>query len=133
MSEANEFEVGSWKFRLEPLKLKQSQKGLAIVLHAILPAALGAGDGKIDPVAVVEGVDRLPELFDIFAAKATVLWQEQGYMPLAAMADNVFERRPDLFIGFVAECVALEYASFLNGSGATVLEKAASRFSSLTA
>lgn len=130
MSEANEFEISGVKFKLEPLKLKQQQKGLAIVMHAILPAVLG-DEGKIDATAIVQGVERLPELFDIFAAVTKVQWQEQGFVPLAAFADNVFVRRPDLYIAFVAECVACEYAAFLNGSGASVLEQAASRFGSL--
>jgi len=133
MTEANEFEVDGVKFRLEPLKLKQQQKGLAIVAHAILPAILASTNDKIDAVAIVQGIERLPELFDIFAAKTKVIWDGDKPMALDTMADNVFERRPDLFIGYVAECVAIEYAAFLNGRGKSVLDQAASRFGSLLA
>jgi hypothetical protein len=131
MSEADEFAVDGVKFKLEPLKLKQQQKGLAIVMHAILPAVLGSDEGKLDAVAIVKGVERLPELFDIFAAVTKVEWQDKGFVALSTFSDNIFERRPDLFVGYVAECVALEYAAFLSGSGKSVLEAAASRFSSL--
>lgn len=133
MSEANEFEVDGVKFKLEPLKLKQQQKGLAIVMHAILPAVLGTDEGKLDAVAIVKGVERLPELFDIFAAATQVDWQGRGFVPLVNFSDNVFVRRPDLFIAYVAECVAVEYSAFLSGTGRSVLETAASRFSSLLA
>lgn len=133
MSEANEFEIDGVQFKLEPLKLKQQQKGLAIVAHAILPAVLGGEGEKFDPVAIVGGIERLPELFDIFAAKTKVKWQDVGFVELTSFAENVFERRPDLYIAFVAECVATEYAAFLSGRGKSVLEGAANRFASLLA
>lgn len=130
---SNEFQVDGVQFQLEPLKLKQQQKGLAIVMHSILPAILASNDEKIDAAAIVQGVERLPELFDIFAEATKVEWQEKGYVKLLPFADNVFQRRPDLFVGFVAECVAIEYAVFLNGSGKSVLAQAAKRFESLLA
>ncbi len=133
MSSTNEFEIDGTKFQIRPLKLKQQQKGLALVTHAILPAIVGGSDGKMDPVTIAQAVERLPELFDIFAAVAKVDWQGRGYVDLAAFAENVFERRPDLYIAFIAECVATEYSAFLSGSGRTVLEAAANRFASLLA
>ncbi len=131
MSEASEFEIDGVKFKLEPLKLKQQQKGLAIVVHAILPAIMAGTAEKIDVAAIVQGVERLPELFDIFAAASKVEWQGMGYVKLADFQDNVFTRRPDLFIAYVAECVATEYSAFLSANGQSVLARAAKRFESL--
>lgn len=137
MSEANSFEVGGVQFQLEPLKLKQQQKGLTIVAHAILPALMATGAEKVDVTEIVRGIERLPELFDIFAAVTKVNWQandgETRFVPLVAFADNVFSRRADLFVGYVAECLALEYACFLDGSGKSVLTQAEKRFASLLA
>ncbi len=136
MSEATDFEVDGVKFKLEPLKLKQQMKGEALVLGAVLPAMYALGRGAENVTAadigdMLKGFDRLPDLFDIFVGKSKVEWQGKGYVELAGFADNVFERRGDLLVAYVAECVAIEYACFLAERGRNVVSKALEKFASL--
>lgn len=131
MSDPTSFEVGEVKFQLEPLKLKQQMKGELIVAGAILPGIAAFGSGAFTPAAIVDmlkGLERLPELFDLFVAKAKVSWQDKGFVPLEPFAEDVFQRRGDLLLGFVTECIFAEYGSFLDDRGKAVLLKAAARF-----
>jgi hypothetical protein len=135
MSE-NNFSVGDVKFQLEPLKLKQQMKGETIVCGALLPAIVAFGGGALTASAiadVLKGFDRLPELFDLFVSKAKVDFNDKGFVALEPFAENVFARRGDLLLGFVAECVALEYGCFLDERGKNVLLKAAEKFGFLLA
>jgi hypothetical protein len=134
MSEATSFVVGNVQFQLEPLKLKQQMKGETIVCGALLPGIVAFGGGALTAAAiadVLKGFERLPELFDIFVAKAKVNWAEKGFVPLEPFAEDVFKRRGDLLLGFVAECVSIEYGCFLDERGKSVLSKAAEKFGSL--
>ena len=130
--EAAEFSVGDFQFRVAPLKIVKQMRGLAIVSNVILPAIAGSTNG-LSPAgiaAALQGLDSLPELFSLFAEGSKVNWQG-NWVSLATFADNVFARRSDLWVGYLAECIHYEYSSFLDERGASVLAQAASRFASL--
>ncbi len=127
-TEAAEFIVGDFSFKVQALKLKPSQRGLALVAGVLIPAF--AGMATLTPAglqAAIQGLDTLPELYDLFAGVTQVEWQGK-YVSLATFQDNVFSRRMDLMLGYVAECVHAEYSSFLDANGKAVLAQAASRF-----
>lgn len=135
MSNAHEFEVGSLRFTLDPLDLDAQLEGLALVTGAMLPAfvAIGAGMKTTDVADALHGLDKLPKLVSLFMAKAKVDWQGNGFVALKDFKNLVFSRRPDLLLGFVAECVWVEYSAFLSDDGKAILEKAGNRFDFLTA
>jgi hypothetical protein len=131
---SDSFMVGDIQFELSPLKLEQQMAGWGILGSVVLPAIgqLASQDMSKDGIAsVLAGVERLPELLKMFAGACKVQWQSQGMVPLTPFLDNVFSRRSDLVLGFLAECVTIEYASFLDERGKSVLLKAASRFAFL--
>lgn len=129
-----EFVVGEFQFRVLPLKLEKQMRGLAIVSGVLLPAIADAKDG-LTPQGIassLKGLDSLPELFSLFAEVTKVNWQG-NWVGLAAFKDNVFARRADLWLGYLSECVHVEFSSFLDERGQSVLAQAANRYASLLA
>jgi hypothetical protein len=134
MSDVHEFEVSGKKFQLSPLKLEPQMEGLAVVSGALLPAFVAFGNGaQMKPSDVAEalnGLDKLPKLFKLFEASTKVDWNG-AMVPLKDFRDLVFSRRPDMILGYVAECVWAEYSAFLGEAGKSTLSKAANRFAFL--
>lgn len=131
MSEPSTFIVGEFKFKVEPLKLKKQQRGLALVTNVLLPAFAGMAIASTEGIAnALRGLDHLPEIYDLFADVSKVEWNG-NFVPLKTFEDNVFCRRADLMVGYVAECVHAEYSSFLDERGKAVLAQAGSLFASL--
>ena len=129
-----EFVVGDFKFRVNPLKLEKQMRGLTIVTGVLLPAIADAKDG-LTPAGIasaLKGLDSLPELFALFAEQTKVEWQG-NWVKLSTFQDDVFARRADLWMGYIAECVHVEYSSFLDERGKSVMTQAANLFSSLLA
>jgi len=132
MSDVSKFVVGTYEFELAPLPLKQQMKGWSIVGALILPIFVGGGGLSLEGIqGALAGVDRIGDLFDMFAARAKVNWNGSGMVELPAFSDQVFQRRSDLLLAFLAECVAAEYGSFLDERGRTVLTQVERRFDSL--
>lgn len=128
------FKVGEYAFELAPLKVKSAMKGWGIVGSVLLPIFAGEGTFSLQGISgALAGIDRIGELFDLFADVAKVQWQANGMVSVKTFADNVFGRRSDLILGFLAECVLAEYGSFLDETGKAVLSTAGSRFASLLA
>jgi hypothetical protein len=134
---AFEFEVGDRAFKLKPLKLEPQMEGLALVTEALLPAFVAFGNGAnmrpSDVAEALRGVQKLPQFVKLFVEQTEVKWSNDQFVPLKNFQDLVFARRPDLLVGYVAECVWSEYSAFLNESGKAILAKAGSRFNFLTA
>ncbi len=129
-----EFTVGEYQFTLAPLKVKEQMRGWAIVGSVLLPIFAGEGTFSIEGLrGALASMDRIGELFDMFADKSKVMWQTNGMVSVKTFADNVFGRRSDLLVGFLAECVIQEYGSFLDENGKAVLSKVVDRYASLLA
>lgn len=134
MSDPTKFTVGEFAFELAPLKVKQTMRGWSIVGSVLLPMFAGEGTFSLDGIkGALAGMDRIGDLFDMFADAAKVQWQTNGMVSVKTFADNVFARRSDLLVGFLAECILLEYGSFLDESGKSVLSKVGDRYASLLA
>lgn len=131
MSDVVEIQVGERQFRLKPLKLMPQMKGWAIISQVLIPAFVGLESGAIGPQTLA-GVERLPELYALYAAEAQVCWDGK-WVPLKTFEDNVFLRRSDLLLAFVAEATHAEYGSFLDERGKTVLAATVNRLRSLLA
>jgi hypothetical protein len=118
-----EFQVGETNFRVNRLKVKVSLAGLKLVGKVLMPALAEAHNAPAGQVGTavaraVEGLDCLPELLDIFTAKAEYQNPVTGnWMQLAPFVEDVFGGRPDHVVQFLVECVQGEYGSFLDGSG----------------
>jgi hypothetical protein len=129
-----EFVVGDFQFRVNPLKIENQMRGLAIVTSVLLPAIADVKDGLTPQgiASAIKGLDSLPELFALFAGVTKVNWQG-NWVALATFKDDVFARRADLWLGYLAECIHVEYSSFLDERGKSVMTQAANLFSSLLA
>jgi hypothetical protein len=117
----NEFSIDEVRFRVDRLKPKVSLAGLRLVGKVLLPAiaeARGAPDGQIGNAVskVVEGLDCLPELLDLFVPRTQVPnpLNEATWISLAPVVDDVFTGRPDLLVQFLAKAVQHEYANFFS-------------------
>lgn len=134
MTEPTTFQVGEYTFRLAPLKLKKAMAGWSILANVILPAMISVAADELDAkslASAIAGIERLPDLFDMFAEVAQVDWQGKGFVPLKAFQENVFERRSDLLLAFLAECVAIEFGPLVSANGRVILIGAANKFTSL--
>lgn len=118
-----EVQAGDHFFRVRRLKVKDSLRGLRLVGKVLLPAiaeASSAPDGQIGGAIarVVEGLDCLPELLDLFAANSQVYWPHtSNYAELNPLVDQVFSGRSDWVVLFLVECVKSEYGGFLVANG----------------
>lgn len=122
-SPVSEVRAGDHTFQVRRLKVKDSLRGLKLVGKVLLPAiaeAHGAPAGQLGSAVerVVEGLDCLPELLDLFAANSKVFWAQTGsYAELLHLVDQVFAGRPDWVVLYLSECVKLEYGGFLAAGG----------------
>ncbi|MFA4972195.1 MAG: hypothetical protein WC683_06250 [bacterium] len=127
---AHAFTIGGRAFRLtEPLKLRASLKGAAIVAEVILPGFVGvAAMRELDPAKIrsaLAGCSRLDELIDMFSQICEVQ-QEQVWLPLSTLIDHVFERRLTLALAWLLECITWQWGDFLAADGQALLEAKAS-------
>lgn len=128
-AEPTTFTVGDVQFTVRRLKPRVSLGGLRLVGKLLLPAlaeARAAAAGQIGNAVqkIVEGLDCLPELLDLFSAVAQ--FESDGAQgtikrpsptALRPLVDEVFEGHPDWMVEFIARCVMNEYGSFLAESG----------------
>jgi hypothetical protein len=119
-----EIEIGDHKFQVSRLKVKDSLRGLKLVGKVLLPAiaeASSAPAGQMgDAVTkIVEGLDCLPDLLDLFATctKVQLAGGTGSFMGLASVVDDAFGGHPDWVVQFLVECVQIEYGAFLKGDG----------------
>lgn len=128
-----EFTIDEVEFKLEPLKLKDAMRGWGILANVLLPAAFGLDQQGPQAVAgALAGLDRLPELFDMFAPRTKVKFGTiQGHVELTKFADDVFARRSDLLLAYLVECVVSEFGPLQEERGRNVLKATVNRFGSL--
>lgn len=129
MAEPTTFTIGDVQFTVRRLKPKVSLSGLRLVGKLLLPAlaeARSAPSGQVGNAMqkVVEGLDCLPELLDLFSAAAKFQSSGDQGSPkreapteLKAFVDDVFEGHPEWVVEFIAQCVMGEYAGFLAANG----------------
>lgn len=129
-TQPNEFTIAGTSFRQMPLKLKPALKAEAIIAEAILPAAAAGAAGGGFVAGALAGLERLPDLVDLFAGVSKVLW-ESKWVDLAPFADLVFERKNALLLAWLAACIEWQFADFFDGTGLPLLEAVGSRFTSL--
>lgn len=138
MSEPSKFVIEGREFVLSPLKLKEQMAGWSIVGSILLPI-FASGEGlNVEALnRALQSIDRLYELQQMFAAVCVVDWDGGNgapkKVPLKTFGDNIFARRSDILLRFVAECVLAEYGSFLDDRGRSVLSSLEDHFASLTA
>lgn len=117
-----EFEVQGLRFRLQRLKPKDALKGLRLVGKVLLPAigeAHAAGEGQLGDALskVVEGLDCLPELLDLFATRTQVPSPTSPngdvWVALPAFLDLVFEGKPEAMVQFLVIATQHEFGGFL--------------------
>ena len=121
---AKDLEIQGCRFRLQRLKPKDALRGLRMVGRVLLPAlgeAHAAGAGQIGSALtrVVEGLECLPELLDLFATRTQVPspTNPEAWVNLPAFLDPTFEGKPDVMVQFLVEAVQNEYGAFLDGKG----------------
>jgi len=130
-----EFQIEEAQFKVQPLKLKDAMRGWAILANVLLPAAFGLDQqGPAAIAGALSGLERLPELFDMFAPRTQVKFGAvPSFAPLATFAEDVFARRSDLLLAYLVECVVTEFGPLLDARGRSVLQQTGSRFGSLLA
>lgn len=123
MSEPTTFTIGDTTFIVNRLRVKRSLFGLRLVGKVLLPAlaeAHGAPAGQIGAAVakVVEGLDCLPELLDLFTpeTKFTSPTRENA-TALQPFVEDVFSGSPDMAVQYLVECVQAEYGGFLGPNG----------------
>lgn len=124
-----QFELDGTPFQLKRLGVKASLKGLKMVSGTLLPAiadAVGAEEGSLGGAVarVVEGLDCLPELLDLFTPAATFTRAEGQTVELKPFLEDVFGGRPDVTVAFLVACVRNEYGRFLAAEGRRLLKQA---------
>lgn len=119
----NIVQVGEVTFHVRRLKPKAALGGLRLIGKVILPAlaeAHAAGAGKVGNALsqAVEGLDCLPELFDLFVA-VTKFTRPGRDNPteLKPFVDDVFEGHPEWIVEFLVACVKHEFSGFFSGNG----------------
>ena len=120
-----EFEIDGLTFKVAPLKVKAAMRGWSILSGALLSALNGLDAPSTETLAnVLSGLDRLPEMFDLFSDVAQVkLPGVSGFTRLREFEDDVFARRSDRILAFLVECVASEFGPLLDDAGKSVILK----------
>jgi hypothetical protein len=118
----NRFEVGGTEYVVSRRKVKDSLRGLKLISKVLLPAfAAGASapSGSLGDAAarLVEGLDCLPELLDLFAPVTQFVGPTGKPVALQAFVEDQFGGRVDLLVEFLTRCVQFEYGAFLAESG----------------
>lgn len=127
--------VGAVRFDLAPLKPIPALEALGILTEKLLPLVASAiedlkgGEGDLF-AKIAPAVAGLPRLYEIFLERCQVEWQGR-MVPLKAFADAVFERKPTLLLGWLTECLRIEFSDFLSAEGQSTLAGAASSWTSL--
>jgi hypothetical protein len=118
-----ELEIGGKRFRVQRLKPKDALRGLRMVGKVLLPAlgeAHAAPAGQIGDALtkVVEGLDCLPELLDLFAARTQVPspTNPQAWVDLPRFIDETFQGCPETMVQFLVEVTQLEYQGFFSAN-----------------
>jgi hypothetical protein len=118
---AKDLEIGGKLFRVQRLKPKEALRGLRMVGKVLLPAmgeAQNAPAGQIGDALtkVVEGLDCLPELLDLFAARTQVPspTNPQAWVDLSRFIDETFQGCPEVMVQFLVEVTQLEFAGFFS-------------------
>lgn len=117
------FVISDSTFTVNRLKVKRSLVGLRLVGKVLLPAiaeAHSAPAGQLGAAVtkVMEGLDCLPELLDLFVpeTKFTSPTRENP-TALQPFVEDVFSGNPDMAVNFIVECVQAEYGGFLGPNG----------------
>lgn len=140
----HEFSIGETRFRLAPLKLKESLRAEAILAEAVIPAFVAAAGGfaSADVAKALAGLGRLPELVDIFAGACqfdqapkkvdgSVAGERWLALSTGGFLDSVFERRNAALLAWIVACTEYQFADFFDGTGKAILAPAGNRFASL--
>lgn len=119
MPESSRFEIGGTTYEVRRLKVKDSLAGLKLVGKVLAPAlgeAARAPDGQIGHALerVVDGLDCLPQLLDLFAPATKFVAQTGSLVELGPFVEDQFAGRPDLCVEFIARAVQAEYGAFFS-------------------
>jgi hypothetical protein len=137
----HEFEIAGTRFRLSALKLKAALRGETLVAQSLFPV-LAAGVSGFSPESLhnaLPGLEKLPELVDVFAPVCEVEWPppekraeggEPRWVPLSRFLDEVFERRGTLLLAWLLDCIDWQYSDFFGETGLALVVDRASRFAS---
>lgn len=116
---ANSFDVGGVRYEVARLKVRDSLAGLKLVSKVLAPAlgeAAGAPAGQLGRALekVVEGLDCLPQLLDLFVPSTKFVGPTGSLVELAPFVEDQFAGRPDLCVEFIVCAVRSEYGAFLS-------------------
>lgn len=121
MTATTAFMLDGKAFELRPLPLDESCRGLELLATVLGPAFGSASDAQAIALALTKAGE-LPKLVGLFAKHTRFDRQNDGVMTaLAPFVGDVFERRLDLALLFVAHAVKAEYAAFLDTANQAAL------------
>lgn len=145
---AERFEQGGYVFLLHPLPCEESLRGLDLLGTTIIPSlgklfgifggSTSAEDviSKVSDEQIVDLISSalscsavLPKLYALFAAHCDVVFTSESRLPVS-QSSTVFARRSAAVIAWLVECLRIEYADFLDGSGLKLIQASASRWKS---
>jgi hypothetical protein len=134
------FDIGGVRYEVSRLKVRDSLAGLKLVGKVIAPAlgevasflgkskpelmaALQAGKAAPLLIKIVEGLDCLPQLLDLFVPATKFMGPTGSMVDLAPFVEDQFSGQPDLCVEFIVCAVQAEYGRFLPESGASLVDK----------
>jgi hypothetical protein len=132
-----QFECGGVAFDVGRLNLNDSCNGLELLAKVLGPAISQLQDNPASALTALLGqASQIPKLIALFAPVAKVARNSEGtygagegfaMVDVKPFVEQVFAGRLDLACAFLAECVRLEYSTFLssasNGALAQLLAK----------
>jgi hypothetical protein len=121
MAESNKFECGGFQFEVARLPVKKSLKGLKLVGQVLLPALAAGAAAKGGSVGdaiprLIDGLDCLPEVLDLFVAHTKFIGPTGNWVAFESFVDSTFGGRPEVCVEFIGQCVKAEYSVFLAGA-----------------
>ena len=128
----NRFEVEGLEFTQQPLKFKQQNAVLKLLMRSILPTWLAQRNGDWHALVAdaVKTTDHFEELVAIFAGASKVKWGDR-WVNLTDFLDVVFSRHLSVCLAWLLDCICWQYEDFLAGTGQKLIEAKVNRLTSL--
>jgi len=134
-----EFEIAGQAFYLERLDPEDSLRGMSMIspIMGVVGSIQAAEEGEFGNITaqLVGAADQLPGLLKLFVPYAKTQLDPNGpkKVSLGTTYKHAFKGRPEVMIAFLANCIQVEYGTFLAGEGLAVVGQAVgSLFKSLT-